>query len=59
MKKKRKSAATVPLVNNRGQVMHIPAHLKLGDLVRMGVTEIHIVKPDTPLRENEWRSIEL
>lgn len=59
MKKKRKHKATVPMVNNRGQVMRIPAHLTLGDLVKMGVTEIHLVKPGTPLRDNEWVNLEL
>ena len=41
--------------DKHGSTMQLRGDLTIEDLVRMGFNDIHLVHPDTPLKENEWR----
>jgi hypothetical protein len=64
-KSKRKSrslalgtCSAIPFVNKEGHVMRLARSMTLRELLKMGVVEIHLAKPGTPLREGEWRDAE-
>jgi hypothetical protein len=38
--------------------MRLARSMTLRELLKMGVVEIHLAKPGTPLREGEWRDAE-
>lgn len=37
--------------------MRLSRSMTLRELLKMGVVEIHLAKPGTPLREGEWRDV--
>lgn len=56
--KSRKSSdrcAAIPFANKDGHVMRLSGSMTIRELLKMGVVEIHLAKPGTPLREGEWR----
>lgn len=49
------SGSAIPFVNKDGHVMRLSRSMTLRELLKLGVVEIHLAKPGTPLREGEWR----
>ena len=47
--------ACLPFVNKDGRIIRLARSMTLRELLNIGVVEIHIAKPGTPLREGEWR----
>ena len=52
------TCSAIPFVNKHGHVMRLARSMTLRELLKMGVVEIHLAKPGTPLREGEWRDAE-
>ena len=42
--------------NNKGEKIHIKGSATISDLVKMGVTDIHITKPEAPLPDGWWKN---
>jgi hypothetical protein len=40
--------------DKHGNIMQLRGDLTIEDLVRMGVSDIRLAEPGTPLKENEW-----
>lgn len=41
--------------NREGQKVELRGDLTIEDMVRMGWSDFRIVRPDTPIGENQWR----
>jgi len=49
------AGSAIPFVNKDGHIIRLARSMTLRELLKMGVVEIHIAKPGTPLRQGEWR----
>jgi len=43
--------------NNAGETVRLRGDPTVGDLARMGAVQIGLVRPETPIKRNEWRSV--
>ena len=41
--------------DKHGNAIELRGDLTLEDLIRMGYTDFNLVRPETPMKENEWR----
>lgn len=49
------TCSAIPFENKDGHIMRLSGKMTLGELLKMGVVEIHLAKPGTHLRPGEWR----
>lgn len=47
----------VVLKNNRGHTMRLDPRMTLKELLKIGMIDLKIVKPETPLPDGWWKSV--
>jgi hypothetical protein len=47
----------IDFVDRHGNKMKLSGKLTIKDLLAMGATDIRIVRPEIPMKENEWRDL--
>jgi hypothetical protein len=47
-----------PFRNKNGEVIHLRGDLTMEELIKMGFQDFGFAKPDDPILNNEWRSID-
>lgn len=53
-----KNMKTIEFTDKNGNIIHIPAHWTIKDLIAKGFRGIGMVKPEEPMKEGEFRSKE-
>jgi hypothetical protein len=56
LRKPKMLSSAIPFVNRNGHVIRLSRSMTIRELIKMGVVEIHLAKPGTPLLDGEWRA---